>query len=60
MRKLYIRIYIGREDDTVMAMFWAQKIVHGKKTYAEVPRLLKDQVAEILRESGLEELITEG
>ena len=44
----------------MMAMLWAQKIILGKKTFAEVPAKLKDQVAEILRESGLEELITEG
>lgn len=44
----------------MMAMLWAQKIMLGKKTFADVPRLLKDQVAEILRESGLDELIVEG
>ncbi len=43
----------------MMAMLWAQKIMLGKKTFAEVPRLLKDQVREILIESGMEELITE-
>ena len=43
----------------MMAMLWAQKIMLGKKTYAEVPRLLKEQVKEILIESGLENLITE-
>lgn len=40
----------------MMAMLWAQKIILGKKTFAEVPRLLKEQVKEILQESGLEEL----
>lgn len=43
----------------MMAMLWAQKIMLGKKTFAEVPRLLKDQVKEILIESGMEELIAE-
>lgn len=43
----------------MMAMLWAQKIMLGKKTYAEVPRLLKEQVKEILIESGVENLITE-
>lgn len=28
----------------MMAMLWAQKIILGKKTFADVPRLLKDQV----------------
>ena len=44
----------------MMAKLWAQNIRLDKKTIAEVPAKLKDQVAEILRESGLEELITEG
>lgn len=43
----------------MMAMLWAQKIMLGKKTYKDVPALLKDQVKEILIESGMEELITE-
>lgn len=60
MRKLIFRILFGKEGETMMAMLWAQKIILGKKTFAEVPAKLKDQVAEILRESGLEELITEG
>lgn len=43
----------------MMAMLWAQQIMLGKKTFADVPRLLKDKVAEILRDSGMEELIVE-
>lgn len=43
----------------MMAMLWAQQIMLGKKTYAQVPKLLKDKVAEILRDSGMEELIVE-
>ena len=43
----------------MMAMLWAQKINLGKKTFADVPRLLKEQVREILIESGLEELTKE-
>ena len=43
----------------MMAMLWAQQIMLGKKTFAQVPRLLREQVAEILRDSGMEELITE-
>lgn len=43
----------------MMAMLWAQKIMLGKKKFSEVPRLLKDQVREILIESGMEELIDE-
>lgn len=43
----------------MMAMLWVQKIMLGKKSFSEVPRLLKNQVKEILIESGMEELITE-
>lgn len=43
----------------MMAMLWAQQIMLGKKTYAQVPRLLKEQVKEILIDSGMEELTME-
>lgn len=42
----------------MMAMLWAQQILLGKKTYAQVPARLKEQVAELLRDSGCEDLIT--
>lgn len=43
----------------MMAMLWAQQIMCGKKTFAQVPRLLKDKVKEVLIDSGMEELVTE-
>ena len=43
----------------MMAMLWATQIMLGKKTYANVPRLLKEQVKEILIDSGCEDLVTE-
>ena len=43
----------------MMAMLWANQIMLGKKTYNQVPRLLKAQVKEILIDSGYEELVTE-
>ena len=43
----------------MMAMLWAQQIMLGKKTFAQVPKLLKEQVREILIDSGMEELIQE-
>lgn len=43
----------------MMAMLWAQQIMLGKKTYAQVPRLLKAMVKEILIDSGCEELVQE-
>ena len=47
----------------MMAMLWAQRIMsapnleEARAIYARVPRLLKAKVDEILRESGMEELI---
>ncbi len=52
MRKLLFFILFQKEGETMIAMLWAQKIMYGKKTFAQVPRLLKAQVAEILDESG--------
>ena len=51
-------LYAGKDED-MMAMIWAQQIMLGKKTYADVPRLLQDKVREILIDSGCEELVTE-
>lgn len=42
-----------------MAMFFAQRIVLGKTAFKDVPAKLKDQVRELLIESGLEDLIVE-
>ena len=49
----------ARKDEDMMAMIWAQQIMLGKKTYAQVPRLLREKVREILMDSGCEELVTE-
>ena len=55
-----IIIYIiGKEGKEMMAMLWAQQIILGKKTYGQVPRLLKDKVKEILEDSGMTELVKE-
>lgn len=43
----------------MMAMLWAQQIMCEKKTFAQVPRLLKEQVREILIDSGMENLVNE-
>lgn len=59
MYKVIYRILFGKEGDIMMAMLWAQSIMLGKKTFAQVPRLLKEQVREILIDSGCEDLIVE-
>lgn len=43
----------------MIAMLWANQIMLGKKTYSQVPRLLKDKVKEILVDAGCEDLVTE-
>ena len=59
MHKLIFKLLYGKEGETMMAMLWAQQIMIGKKTYAQVPKLLKEKVKEILVDSGCEELVTE-
>lgn len=54
-----IILILRKEGKEMMAMLWAQQIMLGKKTYEQVPRLLKGQVKEILIDSGMEELVTE-
>lgn len=44
----------------MMAMLWCQQIILGKKTFAQVPAKLKDQVRELLIDSGCKDLITDG
>ena len=60
MLNIFGRLIImsGKEED-MMAMLWAQQIMLGKKTYAQVPRLLKDKVKEVLIDSGCEDIVTE-
>ena len=57
--KLISRILYGKEGEAMMAMLWASKIIHGKKTFGQVPKLLKEQVREILEENDLAELAAE-
>jgi len=59
LRRLMIKIFFGKEGETMMAMLWVQQIILGKKSFSQVPKLLKDQVREILIDSGCEHLITE-
>lgn len=40
-----------------MAMFFAQRVILGKTEFAAVPEKLKSQVAEILIDSGLPDLV---
>lgn len=53
------KILFGKEGAFMMAMLWAQQIMLGKKTFAEVPAKLKSKVRELPIDSGCEDLVTE-
>lgn len=56
---LWTLLFCGREEKTMMAMLWTNQILLGKKAFADVPRLLKDAVRELLIDSGCGELANE-
>ena len=43
----------------MMAMLWANQILLGRKTYEQVPKLLKEQVEQLLIDAGYENLVKE-
>lgn len=59
LRRIVFAVLFGKGGEDMMAMLWAQQIMLGKKTYAQVPRLLKEKVKELLVDSGCEDLIAE-
>lgn len=40
----------------MIAMLWVNQIMIGKRTYDEVPKLLKEQVKELLIDNGYKDL----
>lgn len=59
LTSLLFRILFGKGGEDMMAMLWAQQIMLGKKSFKQVPKLLKEKVRELLVDSGCEDLITE-
>ena len=59
LMSLIFTLLFGKEGVIMMAMFFAQRIILGKTTFQDVPAKLKEQVREILVDSGLEELAAE-
>ena len=59
MPKIFGLLVMSGKEEDMMAMIWAQQIMLGKKTFAQVPRLLKEKVREVLIDSGCEDLVTE-
>lgn len=43
----------------MIAKLWAEQIIAGNKTFAQVPRKLREKVGELLIVGGYEELTTE-
>ncbi len=62
MRNVFLGLFLlflGKEGELMMAMFFAQRVILGKTAYKDVPAKLKEQVKELLIESGLPELVEE-
>ena len=59
LRIWLIEKLLRREEIDMLAMLWANQIILGKKTFAQVPAKLKEQVREILIDAGCEDLIEE-
>lgn len=52
--------FLGKEVRGMMAMLFALAIVEGRKTFSQVPRLLKEKTKQELITMGCEELAVEG
>jgi len=50
---------IGRREVANMAVIYVALILKGKRTYAEIPAVIKPKVKEMLVDLELEDLITE-
>ena len=59
LRMMLISLLTKKEEKEMLAMLWAIQIINGKKTFAQVPAKLKEQVREILIDAGCEDLIIE-
>lgn len=59
LRLWIIGLLTTKGEKDMLAMLWANQIILGKKTFAQVPAKLKDKVREILIDAGCEDLIEE-
>lgn len=57
--QLFLLRLILKGGEIMMAMFFAQRVILGKTTFADVPEKLKAQVRELLVDAGLPELAQE-
>lgn len=51
--------FLKKGERTMMAMFFAQRVILGKTEFKDVPKALKKGCADVLLESGLPELVPE-
>lgn len=56
---LRLLLFLFRNDVNEMAVIYATLIVKGKKTFAEVPVKIKEQVRQVLIDLECEELAAE-
>lgn len=59
MIRLLILKILFRKEVEIMAMVYASLIIKGKKTFAQVPATIKEQVKQILIDCECEHLVTE-
>lgn len=59
MIKYLLLKFLLRKDVNEMAVVYATLIIKGKKTFKEVPDLIKDQVKQVLIDLECEELAVE-
>ena len=58
MLRLLLFLILRKEVDT-MAIIYATLLIKGKKTFAQVPERIKEQVRQVLIDLECEELTTE-
>lgn len=54
-----IMLWFNRKEVNNMAVIYVALIIKGKRTYASVPNVLKEQVKEMLIDLELGDLVTE-
>lgn len=59
LHSLVIDLLFGRGSADMIAQLWANQIILGKRSFAQVPAKLKDAVRELLEDAGVGELAVE-
>lgn len=52
-----IILFLGKGGKEMMAMLFAERVILGKTEFNDIPKALKEKVAEVLIDSGLPELV---